>query len=241
MIALSLVVYVEEIRFRADSFARLNNLDRSNLARTLVNNYASASSLSHHIVPNPNSERSKGSAPPNSERNTILDETRYLDFTPPTTIAQRSKTWKQKYFSGWYAGALASCFTALVVLAVNSSMIIYAAASYSIDNGIGTLFSGDCARAKTINSWLQLTVNILSTVLLGASNYCMQCLNSPTREEVNKAHSKGRFLHIGVSSIHNIRGISAGRKLLWLGLGLSAFPLHLMCVTIFVSALFKLY
>lgn len=68
----------------------------------------------------------------------------------------------------------------------------------------------------------------------------MQCLGSPTREEVDKAHSKGRFLHLGVPSIHNIRGIGFSRKLLWLSLGLSAFPLHLVYVTIFARVLFTI-
>lgn len=119
-------------------------------------------------------------------------------------------------------------------------MTIYAAALYPIDNGIGTVFHGDCARAKTINTWLQLAVNVLSTILLGASNYCMQCLGSPTREEVDKAHSKGRFLHLGVPSMHNIMDIGLSRKLLWLSLVISAFPLHLVCVTISASALFTI-
>ena len=88
-------------------------------------------------------------------------------------------------------------------------------------------FLWNCAQAKSINTWLQLAVNALSTILLCASNYCM---GSPTREEVDDAHSKGLFLHFGVPSLHNIVGIGGKRKVLWLSLGLSALPLHLVCV-----------
>lgn len=212
---------------------RLDHPGRSNLGWTFVNDEVSASSLLHHTVPNHSLEYAKGWASQDSERITTIDGNK----SPNSTSSNRRKTRKQQ-LSGWYAGALASCFTALIVLAINSSVTIYAAASHPVDNGIGTIFHGDCARAKTINTWLQLAVNVLSTILLGASNYCMQCLGSPTREEVDKGHSRGRFLHLGVPSMHNIMGIGLSRKLLWLSLGLSAFPLHLVCVTIFASALF---
>ena len=92
------------------------------------------------------------------------------------------------------------------------------------------LFSGDCAKAKSINAWLQVIINALSTVLLGASNYCMQCLTSPTREEIDQAHAQGIFLQVGVPSAHNIWGICGHRRLLWLVLVMSALPLHFVCV-----------
>lgn len=54
----------------------------------------------------------------------------------------------------------------------------------------------------------------------------MQFLCSPTRAEVDEAHSKGHWLHIGVLSIRNLSVISVERMFLWLLLGLSALPLH---------------
>ena len=117
-------------------------------------------------------------------------------------------------------------------------MTIGAASSYPIVDYVGTLFDGNCGQAKSISAWLQLAINVLSTVLLGASSYCMQCLSSPTREEVDKAHSKGDYLHLGVPSIHNILGIGLYRKYLWLSLGLSALPLHFVCVALLFSTIF---
>jgi hypothetical protein len=68
----------------------------------------------------------------------------------------------------------------------------------------------------------------LSTVLLSGSNYCMQCLSAPSREEVNAAHAKGKWLDIGIPSVHNLKSISMKKVGLWWCLGLSSVPLHLM-------------
>ena len=154
---------------------------------------------------------------------------------PESTLespAHRHKTWNQRYLSGWRAGALASCIVAVVVFLINFSLTVWAASSSPVANYVGILFHGDCTRAKAISTWSQVAVNILSTVLLGASNYCMQCLSSPTREEVDKAHSKRLFMDFGVPSAHNVIGIALSRKVLWLCLGSSALPLHFVCVEI---------
>ncbi|KAL8722996.1 MAG: hypothetical protein Q9225_000612 [Loekoesia sp. 1 TL-2023] len=138
----------------------------------------------------------------------------------------RRRSRRQRYVEGWRAGAAASCITALAVLIINATVMTWAASQYPSAEGIGTIFSGHCARAKSMNSWLQLVVNVLSSTLLAASNYCMQCLGSPTREEVDTAHGKGKLLDIGIPSIQNLKAISLERRILWAGLALSALPLH---------------
>lgn len=47
-------------------------------------------------------------------------------------------------------------------------------------------------------------INALSTVILAASNYCMQCLGFPSSEGVDNAHIQQQCLHIGVHSIKNL-------------------------------------
>ena len=56
----------------------------------------------------------------------------------------------------------------------------------------------------------------------------MQCLSAPTRKEVNVAHAQGKWLDIGVPSMRNLKSIAKVRLYMWLALGLSAVPLHLM-------------
>ncbi|KAK5135355.1 hypothetical protein LTR08_005297 [Meristemomyces frigidus] len=63
----------------------------------------------------------------------------------------------------------------------------------------------------------------------------MQCLCSPTRREVDKAHAKGDWMDIGVASVRNIYKINWRRSLLWGLLALSSVPIHLL----YNSAIFK--
>lgn len=130
--------------------------------------------------------------------------------------------------SGWRAGALLSCAVAFTVLLINSSVLIWTLSNSNMLRGIGTIYKGNCARAKSLNTWLQFLINVLSTALLGASNYCMQCLTSPTRREIDRAHRQKHLLRVGVPSVRNLKAISRDRVLLWLGLGLSALPLHFL-------------
>jgi hypothetical protein len=73
-----------------------------------------------------------------------------------------------------------------------------------------------------------LLINALSTILLSASNYTMQCLSAPTRSEVDDAHSTGKWLDIGVPSVRNLGRIARKRVILWWLLGASSLPLHLL-------------
>lgn len=79
-----------------------------------------------------------------------------------------------------------------------------------------------------MNTGIHLAINALSTILLSSSNYCMQCLSAPTRKELDNAHSKGKWLDIGVMSTRNLRGIATKRVVLWWLLGISSLPLHLL-------------
>jgi hypothetical protein len=76
---------------------------------------------------------------------------------------------------------------------------------------------------------LHLVINILSTAMLGASNYCMQCLASPSRSQVDEAHKKQVWLRIGVPNIWDLLRRQRGkRQLLGWVLLLTSWPIHLM-------------
>lgn len=94
-------------------------------------------------------------------------------------------------------------------------------------DSLGTLHDGSCKKASRLSFWIHLMINILSTTLLGASNYTMQCLSSPTRKEIDKAHSQGVWLDIGVPSVRNLWRIAKVRVILWWFLAISSIPLHL--------------
>jgi hypothetical protein len=138
-------------------------------------------------------------------------------------LPQSVQRFKQR-FIGWRSGVLSFAICCLVVFLINVGVTIWGALfSYN-----GTLMEGDCKQVKYRNTGLHVIINIFSTILLSGSNYCMQCLSAPTREDVDRAHAKGIWLDIGVPSFRNLTCISKERFLLWFLLGLSSLPLHLL-------------
>jgi hypothetical protein len=71
-------------------------------------------------------------------------------------------------------------------------------------------------------------INGLGTLLLAASNACMQCLSAPTRQDIDGAHAKHDWLDVGVISPRNLFRVKWWRSVLWFFLALSSIPLHLL-------------
>ena len=120
------------------------------------------------------------------------------------------------------------------VLCCNVAMIVVAATSKTGDNvgGIANLKIGDESVISQWNTALHVLINALSTMLLAGSNYTMQVLSSPTRQDVDAAHARGQWLDIGVLSPRNLRLIPRKRAALWYTLALSSVPLHLLYATL---------
>ena len=133
-----------------------------------------------------------------------------------------------KNLNGYRFGVLCCAVVTAVVFIINTVLTIWAVVSSRVQNGLGTLQDGSCKRITTLTFWAHLAINILSTSLLGASNYSMQCLSSPTRSEIDKAHTQGVWLDIGVPSVRNLRWLSTHRIILWWLVAISSIPLHLL-------------
>lgn len=129
-------------------------------------------------------------------------------------------------FAGWRFGVLNFATWASVVFLINFIVTIWGSVAHRESQSV--LSEGDCHDVKTLNSGIHILINILSTILLSGSNYCMQCLSAPTRGEIDKEHAAQRWLDIGVPSLRNLRRISRRRLILWLLLGLTSLPLHLL-------------
>ena len=145
-----------------------------------------------------------------------------------------SSVWKPVWYTGWHTGVLACAASVVVVLLINVGLTIFAATNpeYNIEKGIGTLYLGSCDKSRTIGLWLHLGINALSTLLLSGSNYTQQCLASPTRSEIDSAHGRRRWMDIGVPSVRNLFLIKAERTFLWIAIGITSIPLHLLHVSI---------
>lgn len=111
---------------------------------------------------------------------------------------------------------------------MNLIFTIWAVSNSGVKDGLGTLQDGSCKRTTALTFWIHLAINVLSTLLLGASNYSMQCLSFPTRSEIDKAHGQGVWLDIGVPTVRNLRRLSTIRIVLWWLLAVSSIPLHLL-------------
>lgn len=139
---------------------------------------------------------------------------------------------------GWQGSASLFCIFCTLVFAVNLGVLIWAVqhsrqnGNADDDDGAIILREGSddsaCTEIQTLNRWAHLVINLLSTVLLSGSNYCMQCLSAPTRSDIDRSHARARWLDIGVPSIHNLQHIPRKRLILWLILGISSLPLHLL-------------
>lgn len=136
---------------------------------------------------------------------------------------------KNSRYYGWKTGVLWGSILAMIVLALNITLIVVALRKDRI-NGIVNLYSGSVDSVWKVNLWLHIFINVCSTLLLSASNYGMQVLCAPTRSDCDEAHRKNKSLIIGLLSILNIRYISWRRKLLWTALAVSSIPLHLLQV-----------
>ena len=156
------------------------------------------------------------------------------DSGPP--VGEKSST--PGVFHGWRVGVTTCAIIAGVVFTVNLAVTIWAATKFGIQNGVGTIQDGSCDKSRSLSLWLHIAINALSTLLLSASNYTMQCLSSPTRDEVDKAHAQGIRLDIGVPSMRNLRLISRNRIILWWLLALSGIPLHFLYNSAVFSTLF---
>jgi hypothetical protein len=131
--------------------------------------------------------------------------------------------------TGWRFGVNRGALAAFLIFYLNLGVFIWTKEKLEpTENGTGQFYEGNCSTVRRLNTGIHLPLNILSTVLLGCSNYTMQCLSGPTRAESNDAHSRNSWLDIGVRSVGNFKHIHRSRTILWWVLAVSSFPLYLL-------------
>lgn len=129
---------------------------------------------------------------------------------------------------GWRFGLYAGLYASIAVLLSNITLLFVAIfAQDGVINGIGTIAKGDMGKITRLSTAYHVFINILSTILLTSSNYAMQIICAPTRNEIDRAHGNGNWLEIGIMSLRNLRRIDRKRVLLWAILAFTSAPLHL--------------
>ncbi|CAH0026570.1 unnamed protein product [Clonostachys rhizophaga] len=138
--------------------------------------------------------------------------------------------------TGWRAGlSIAAGLTLLILIGNITILGVFSLPTYRRDYSSATapIRTGECDDIKNLNFGIHLLINIASTLLLGASNYCMQTVGAPTRHDIDMAHASGRWLQIGVPSLRNLRLIGRKRIFIWLCLAATSIPLHLVYNSVF--------
>lgn len=138
------------------------------------------------------------------------------------------KIQKSRYH-GWRMGVLVGCCMSAFVLCCNIAIVVIGSQIQSgYHDGIADLKIGPATAISQWSTAAHLLINILSTMLLGASNYTMQVLSSPTRKDIDKAHASGKWLDVGILSTRNLWNIPRTRAAVWCLLATSSIPLHLL-------------
>jgi hypothetical protein len=130
-------------------------------------------------------------------------------------------------FPGWRSGIAGFTILSSIVLILNISALAWTA-THLDDGRYATLAIGSYESISNWSGWLHFATNILSTALLAGSNYCMQCLSSPVRAEVDAAHARGSYLNIGTLSWRNVLASRKRRIFLLVLLAISSIAMHPM-------------
>ncbi|KAK6864134.1 hypothetical protein PG995_000662 [Apiospora arundinis] len=138
--------------------------------------------------------------------------------------------------TGWRQAATVNCAILVAMSITLLGTTIGAIANTNSAMKAIMFFEGTCdgGSAAGVNLALHLLINVVSTAVLASSNFFMQVLNAPSREEVDEAHARGTYLGIGVPSVRNAFVVSPFKTCCWMVLLLSSIPIHL----VFNSAVF---
>ena len=104
----------------------------------------------------------------------------------PQIDDDESKSWRIWMSKRSRALLLHTGIVAAILLTI-FILTLWAAVHYPHSHGVSTLYQGSCALVKRLDLWLHLLINVLSTGMLMASNYCMQLQAAPTRKECRQS------------------------------------------------------
>ncbi|KAJ5951286.1 uncharacterized protein N7479_009699 [Penicillium vulpinum] len=171
------------------------------------------------------------SADPLIQNTSERESERYSERDTEKLESKPKRSWPFHFgdrFQGWKFTIFLACMTSLIVFLFNLIFMLYTISHDRQDDTVGILYEGDCKKVHHLDLGFHLLINVLSTALVSASNFGMQCLAAPTRQNIDRAHQKGKWLDIGVPSIRNLFHVSKGRSLLWICLAFSSLPFHLI-------------
>jgi hypothetical protein len=134
------------------------------------------------------------------------------------------------FVGGWRAGLLRAFLFSFLALVVNISVYAWLFRTYEASTraGTATIYRASCNNVRGANTGIHVVLNIVSTLILGASTYAMQGMTAPTRKEVDVAHAKGKWVEIGTQSVRNLFHTRRRNTWVWMLLGATSLPFHLL-------------
>ncbi|KAH6674003.1 hypothetical protein F5X68DRAFT_235657 [Plectosphaerella plurivora] len=151
--------------------------------------------------------------------------------TPEPTVSRRRLSGLR--LSGWRKTAAINTVVILVIFLGLAGSLAWALYLSGGLNRVLILYQGSCEKSRDINLVLHLGSNILSTGILASSNFFLQILTSPSREEIDLAHANSQSLDIGVQSLMNFSRLRKRKVITWILLVLGSLPLHVFANSVF--------
>jgi hypothetical protein len=102
--------------------------------------------------------------------------------------------------TGWRAGVAANMFLTFLILVASVACLALASAQGHMSTWESLLMEGSSTTVEGIARGILAAVNVFAIILIAGANYVVQILNSPTRAEVDNAHSAFKWLDIGILS-----------------------------------------
>lgn len=146
-----------------------------------------------------------------------------------TNALNRFSDWKvANSLIGWKFSLRIGAISATIVFAVNTALLIRAlTALEQSGSGRVLIFEGSREATERKTKWIHFYINVVSTLLLSASNYSMQFLSAPNRKDTNRAHARRAWMEIGVLSFRNIMRLHWTKRALWSLLVVTSLLIHL--------------
>ncbi|CAO2657125.1 Nn.00g032510.m01.CDS01 [Neocucurbitaria sp. VM-36] len=89
----------------------------------------------------------------------------------------------------WRLGLYVGFYSSLLVLVGNISILLVGCFSHGLSSGaIRTIAQGSSGGVRSLSIFYHIVINLFSTILLASSNYAMQILSAPSRDEIDMAH-----------------------------------------------------
>ena len=111
-------------------------------------------------------------SPGYSTRNSSNHEGGHMQGDKPHSL-ERSRTKRRP--QGWRFGVMCCAISTSIVCLLNFAVTVWGLKHQGSKRGV--IFEGDCEKVQRINTVSHLFINVLGTILLSSSNYCMQCLS----------------------------------------------------------------